>query len=503
MAYSDVKWDDLCESEWRTRYDLDWAFEADHSDTDFDPCAEDASDDERYGADSAVANPNDGEQDIADPAVADPQHLSSHITLTPFREVKHSSTKLYAQRRKMQIFHTTPDTCSALATTTAIRNYTRRRADTIPCRYRMRDVHMATYVLGAKARPLDLVHALRKAGMPVIVLVFTEFVSVHHDIYKALKRWARIVQQFNGRQPPKGTEGAAVLNFLEDKRIFALGKRSEIFVCLHKDRVQTVTFEERVLSCCEQVSDEDLQFGTLTLHFHGGGVDPGDYVRIGIVVARFRLTDAQVDALAQWIILHRLAVLTGLFAHSHDYRNAAEYVWSELHNTCELNRDSPLTMLACKTRAVGSEPLFQQVDLAHCVDERQVSAIPVPWMFFGYEKAIKQPVSVPRPWIDARGLDFGDDVSDELMRQKHIPYWANNKDGHAYVPFLDIIRMTPVDWKHWFDGCFMTAVRIGRSPTPRSTHKKASRRLESQHLEKKRKIKRLRCHADEEEDSEN
>ena len=367
---------------------------------------------------------------------------------------------------------------------------------------------MATYVLGAKARPLDLVHALRKAGMPVIVLVFTEFVSVHHDIYKALKRWARIVQRFNGRQPPYGSEGAAVLEFLEDKRIFALGKRSEIFVCLHKDRVQTVTFEERVLSCSEHESDEDLQFGTLTLHFHGGGVDPGDYVRIGIVVARFRLTDAQVDALAQWIILHRLAVLTGFFARAHDHRFTDKV--AVLHNVddepetrCVWDCDSPLMQLARRTRAVGSEPLFQQVDLAQCVDERQIWAIPIPWMFFGYEKAIKQPVSVPRPWIDARGLDFGDDVSDELMRQKHIPYWANNKDGHAYVPFLDIIRMTPVDWKHWFDGCFMTAVRIGRSPTPRSTHKKASRRLESQHLEKKRKIKRLRCHADEEEDSEN
>ena len=57
VAYSDIKWAELCGAESQTKCDLDWAFEADHADTDFerDPSAEDAGDDERYGADSAVA----------------------------------------------------------------------------------------------------------------------------------------------------------------------------------------------------------------------------------------------------------------------------------------------------------------------------------------------------------------------------------------------------------------------------------------------------------------
>ena len=108
VAYSDIKWADICLAEPQTKSDLDWAFEADHADTDFerDPSAEDAGDDERYGADSAVANPNDGEQDVED-----------H---------RPSSKKLYAQRSKMQVFYTrrsqSPDHKHLLGTTAAIRN---------------------------------------------------------------------------------------------------------------------------------------------------------------------------------------------------------------------------------------------------------------------------------------------------------------------------------------------------------------------------------------------
>ena len=528
VAYSDVTWVELREcSESRTLIDLDWAFEADHDDTDLEPspCAEHPEDDERDGADSAVATPNDGAQDVenpavADPAVADPEPQippwrsgsscggSSNIALRPRKDIlKPASNKLYAQRGEMQVFHMTDmqfsddiDDIHTYATAAELR-HTTWRDDVTPCQYCMRDVHMATYVLGAKADPNDLAHALRKTGMPIIVLVFTVVVSDCHDIYKALNRWATIAQKFNGRQPPEGSEAAAALEFLEDKRIVALGMRGDIFVCLHKDRVKTATFEERVLSCREQESDDDIQFGTLTVHFHEGRCDPGDYVRIGIVVTRFRMTDAQVEALAQWIILHRLAVLTGLFAHSHDHRSNNKRV--TLQNADSLspyktlqNRDSPLTDLARRSRAVGSAPLFQQIDLAAYPDERQIWAIPVPWMFFGYERAIKQPVSIARAVLDSDGLDFGSDLYQELMRVDYIPYWPPNTSGHAYVPYLDVIRVTPIDWELWIDGCVMTAVRFGKSLTPRP-HKKQPRRLEFEHVE--RKMKRHRRHAESDE----
>ena len=120
-------------------------------------------------------------------------------------------------------------------------------------------------------------------------------------------------------------------------------------------------------------------------------------------------------------------------------------------------------------------------------------------MFFGYERAIKQPVSIARAVLDSDGLDFGRDLRQELMRQEYIPYWPPNIHGHAYVPFLDVIRMTPINWEHWIDGCFMTAVRIGRSVTPRRRYRKHPRKIHSDYVERKR-IRRDRDRADEEQD---
>ena len=194
-------------------------------------------------------------------------------------------------------------------------------------------------------------------------------------------------------------------------------------------------------------------------------------------------------------------MLTGFFARSHDHRPNSKLavlqnVDSLPQSTCEFNRASPLMDLARRSRAVGSEPLFQKVDLADSSDERQIWAIPVPWMFFGYERAIKQPVSIARAVLDSDGLDFGSDLYQELMRVDYIPYWPPNTSGHAYVPYLDVIRVTPIDWELWIDGCVMTAVRFGKSLTPRR-NKKQPRRLEFEHVE--RKMKRHRRHAESDE----
>ena len=512
VGYSGVSWNELCKlSEERTLGDLDWAFEADYSDTDLEPDDDEGpKDDEQDGADSAVANP----QDVSD-AEPDPEPpWRSGSSCGGSRKVRLSgsscgrSRKLYARRGEMQVFH-----MGDIRWASDIHEHTtaaeiRQGIGILPCRFGMRDVHMATYVLGAKADPNDLVHALRKTGMPIIVLVFTEVVSDCHDILTHLNRWATIARDFNGRRPPPGSDAEEQLRILEDKRIVSVGMRGDIFVCLHRDRVITATFEERVLTCPQQDFDEDIQFGTLTVHFGDeGGLDPGDYVRIGIVVTRRRLTDVQVTALAQWIILHRLAVLTGFFACSHDHRYNDTLVRLPCDDSVpaspchDFNRDSPLMDLARKTRAVGCEPLFQQVDLSPSSDERQVWAIPVPWMFFGYARAIKQPNCIARAVLDSDdGMDFGGDLNHELMRQDYIPNWPPNAHGHAYVPYLDVIRVTPIDWSIWIDGCFMTAVRFGRSTTPRG-NRKHPRMLDPEHVEVKRK--RHRCHANSEEDEQN
>ena len=186
VGYSGVSWNELYElAEERTLGDLDWAFEADYSDTDLEPDDDEGpKNDEQDGADSAVANP----QDVSD-AEPDPEApWRSGSSCGGSRKVRLSgsscgrSKKLYARRGEMQVFH-----MGDIRWASDIHEHTtaaeiRQGIGTLPCLFGMRDVHMATYVLGAKADPNDLVHALRKQGMPIIVLVFTEVVSDCHDI---------------------------------------------------------------------------------------------------------------------------------------------------------------------------------------------------------------------------------------------------------------------------------------------------------------------------------
>ena len=240
VAYSGLSWRSLVEdSHGSTLYDFDWAFEADHDDTDLDP-ESDVVEDGSEAVDSDVANPNDGEADVEDPAVAgsavaDPKRKvqlkarsgsscggSSAVVMKPRKvRLKPASQKLYAQRGKMQVFHMTntdfPDDSHPFGTTSDLRE-TVYEEDTIPCRYFMRDVHMATYVLSAHADPSDLVHTLRQTGMPIIVLVLTEITIANRcdPIYIALKRWAEVAQEYNGRQPPEGSEAATVLDNFDD-----------------------------------------------------------------------------------------------------------------------------------------------------------------------------------------------------------------------------------------------------------------------------------------------
>ena len=189
---------------------------------------------------------------------------------------------------------------------------------------------------------------------------------------------------------------------------------------------------------------------------------------------------------------------------SHDHRTCRKmtvYNSAWVAQTSQKHsRDSPLMDLAKKTRAIGDGPLFQEVDMADYNDERKIWAIPIPWMFFGFDKAIKQPSAVARPLIDARELTFGTDLERELMEKVHVPCWPLNKEGNAFVPFLDVIRMTPIDWKLWFDGCFMSGVRFGKSIT-QIRNQKTSRKMEAADLEwKVKRVKRRVGRADEGDD---
>jgi hypothetical protein len=384
----------------------------------------------------------------------------------------------------------------------------------------MRDVRMATYILGKRANPFDLAFQLRRTELSIAVLVFTGDVSDQDDIYVQVKRWARTAQEFDGTQPPAHSEAAATMEYTGDKRFIELGTHGDMFAVLDKRMVRCAMFEERALSLCNSSlgrscsapadSDEHVHFGTLTVHFQGA-TDDSSFLRIGIAVVVHRLTNAQVEGLAQWIILHRLPVLTGYIVDPHDYRAYSHRIsasFGRLRGVIEsiqgtstlVNCGSPLTDLARRSGAIGNGPLCQRIDMADDEHQQRTFAVPGLYMFFGFYKRLRIPAIDPRYIIDAPAeLIFGDDIQKERISTIQLPYWGFNYMGNAMVPHMGTIRMQELGWSKWIGGCVITEVRFGGAKNltncGRARDKKAERR------EIRQAMKRRRCDSrDDEED---
>ena len=508
------------ESEGNTEFAHKWVWGAD-VDTDFE-CGEPAvadPDPAVAGLDPAVAGLG-GE----DPAVADPPQ-QKRVILTPRPKVVRKSAsastgKLYARRGRMQTFNLSSEGTTYGTTSDVRRMSDGYIKDNIPCRVSTRDVRMATYTLGAHASPFDLAHQLRRTDLAIIVLVFTGEISEQHDIYKQVKRWARTAQEFDGTQPPAQSEAAGTLEFTGDKRFIELGTRDDMFAVIDKGMVRCAMFEERALSisesslerncsngghscrapdgCLPDASDQDVHFGTLTVHFQDA-IDDSFFLRIGIAVVRHPLTKAQVEGLAQWIILHRLPVLTGYFADSHDYRavprkiNGCYYGHSNLIDYADesINYGSPLTDLGIRSGAIGNGPFYQRIDMSSDEHQQRTVVAPSLYMFFGFYKRLRTPSTVPRYIMDAPAeLILGEDIEKELISNIQLPYWGLNYMGNAMVPHLGTIRMSQLDWSEWINGCVITQVRFGGAKNlircGSDRDKKAERR-EIRQVKKRRK----------------
>ena len=372
-----------------------------------------------------------------------------------------------------------------------LRRINYHKAD-VPCRTCIHSVQMATYILNKSASPFDLAEKLRKTRLQVIVIIFGEDVAKSDPIYTAIHRWAEHAATYNDCDPPADSAEEASSDYLETKQVVALGPQGNMFAVLHKGKVRYAMFEARRLSCREDMFiGDNVQFGTLTVHLTKAVTDQ-EAVRIGVILVRERLLDAQIQGLAQWIILHRLAVLTGFIGESHDYREIKHGVTFEAFTTVSdygFNEGSPLTTLAQKSGAIGSRPLYQMLNMSMMDDAERIWMLPVPFMFFGFYTKIKEPAVAARYYLDSdTSLVLSDDVERHLMHRSHVPVWAHRSDGNAYVNNLSTIKMPQVEWNKWIPGCVETVVHFGKTETENLRERELQDRRDLDQLRKRRRI---------------
>jgi hypothetical protein len=94
------------------------------------------------------------------------------------------------------------------------------------------------------------------------------------------------------------------------------------------------------------------------------------------------------------------------------------------------------------------------------------------YLFYAYYKSIKVPEEVTE---DDGTVQLGDDILADLVPMEDVPSWETNDHGNAFVHNLGVIKMNPLDWKRWFNGCFQTALWLGTSSQGRGAKERQNK----------------------------
>ena len=198
---------------------------------------------------------------------------------------------------------------------------------------------------------------------------------------------------------------------------------------------------------------EGIQYGTLSLHMDQTRQRMSN-VQVGIVDVRRRMHERDTEALAQWVILDRIAMLTGHFCTED---NTSEFV----------------SELAVRTNAVSWTPMYQAVSRK---PQSRLLMAAAEWMhpsfFLLYGCYGRLVVRDPEVAVVPATLDLGDALWEEMLSLSQRPVWSNNDQGSAFVANLGTITMKPPDWTRWFDHCFQTVLWIGSAIPSYSSQQK-------------------------------
>ena len=151
------------------------------------------------------------------------------------------------------------------------------------------------------------------------------------------------------------------------------------------------------------------------------------HISIGILDARHGASPQQIEAIAEWIVAERVAMLAGHFG--------ANY--------------SMVEKIAKQSRAIASKALAQwmvrpQSSTAAVAESRRggiaidAFAHPTCFLFFGHARRIQWPdvdsTRLPASWA------CGDDLMGEMVGLHESPVWPYNDPGSAKVPNLGSIN---------------------------------------------------------------
>ncbi len=218
----------------------------------------------------------------------------------------------------------------------------------------------------------------------------------------------------------------------------------KVFVVLHKAKVTGATYEEKYIRS-RGFPVPGIHFGTLYVSMSQSRQRMAG-VSVGIVDMRTMVLQSHPDVLVPWVVRDRIALLTGFFGVG-DKTKAF------------------VSELAVRTGAISWTPMYQALKF-----RGKYLVHPSFWLFFGYYRRIAVPENVTAV---ADTLCLGLDLWEEFIRLEDMPYRKRNDVGSGFLQNVGSIRMKPIDWNRWFNGCFQTCIWLGTSTPSRSSQAKA------------------------------
>jgi hypothetical protein len=296
-------------------------------------------------------------------------------------------------------------------------------AGELPASVGQGNLMVANWLISKRCDPFELGATLTLAPFDCIVVIMSPAVAETDPIVKF----------FTDLADGNVDNDEKLAEVLREKAIFGLFDR--VFVALHRAKIASCQF---YLKSIRSRGDSDIFFGTLELIMDNSR-QRMERITIGIVDVRGSdIERSDIDAMVEWIVLDRIALLTGNFPHSREF----------------------VESLAMGAKAIHCEPMFQGVKYwsRECGDWWHGSSSTY-FMLFGYYRSIKLPdegfVAIPRGW------SIGQDIWESLISMDDMPSWPQNDEGSVMVPNLGSIKMKDVDFGRWCQGTLQTCLWLG------------------------------------------
>ena len=299
---------------------------------------------------------------------------------------------------------------------------------------------ISTWIIGCRSSMQDLAPKLRYAPFDVIIVIMSSAVDVNDQICLDFERLS--VSDLNN---PHAFLPTAVAEILYDKAVHRVSDRA--FAVIHRAKVECCNITRRHMhdrmSGYHDARDR-VEATTLSLTMCTQRQRLGQ-IRIGWLHCNRELSKIETQALIQWLVNGRIAMLA---VAARDNRELVE-------------------TLAVAAAAIGCSPVYQDM---RCWNSRRNQwenlVHPSYFLLFGLYRTMQWPTGTPTL---PNGWELGDDIRSDMILSERVPQWERNDLGSTSVPHLGAIKMKPIDWSRWLQHTFQTCVWLGTAIPSKSS----------------------------------